>query len=120
MGATGQTAYTPPAAGDHKRYCSESCGQAHAARDARTAAVYLRIPAIATATQTDADLLRMVLELDACRADGDVSASGADIGAWCHMPACRRPLSLLTSPQVALEKLQPTMYPEDSCCSGSA
>ena len=66
-----------PATGGYKRYCSEACRRAHAARDARTAAVYLRIPAIAAATQTEADLLRMVLELDSRRADGDESASGA-------------------------------------------
>ena len=67
-----------PATGDYKRYCSEACRRAHAARDARTAAVSLRIPAIAKATETDADLLRMVLELDARRADSDDGAAGAE------------------------------------------
>jgi len=81
-----------PATGDYKRYCSEACRQAHAARDARIAAVYLRIPAIAAATQTEADLLRMVLELDSRRADGSESASGA-IALTSVMTGFCRPLS---------------------------
>ena len=74
----GQALRTVPQTGDYKRYCSAACAEAHAARDARMAAVYLRIPTIAKTYQTDPDLLRMVLELDARRADGIDAATGSD------------------------------------------
>ena len=79
-----------PATGGYKRYCSEACRAAHAARDARMAAVYLRVPAIAKATDTDPDLLKMVLELDARRADGSDGASGARLAKRAWAGSCAR------------------------------
>ena len=73
----GKAVRTDPASGDYKRYCSAACAEAHAARDARMAAVYLRIPTIAKTYQTDPDLLRMVLELDVRRADSSDGATGS-------------------------------------------
>lgn len=69
--------------GGYKRYCSAACMAKLAVRDSRTAALYPDIPRIAAAHEAEADLLRLVLELDACRAEADATTAAGAL-AWLH------------------------------------
>lgn len=65
---------TDAKSGGYKRYCSAACMGKRAARDSRTAALYPDIPRIAAAHEAEADLLRLVLELDACRSEAETTS----------------------------------------------